>query len=245
MKKALLIAAAAVFLAGGSAIAYKAYAHGDGWRAGRWHQMNPEDMSAFADARIAALKAGLKLSAEQEKLWPPVEAAMRDLAKKRIDRHTQFRTEQRDRDTPLNPIERLRRGADFMSETGTDLKRLADAADPLYKTLDDAQKRRFDALARRGMHMRGMQHEGRGWRRFGDSGDEGRHPQMGPRMGMGPDHMGPGHMGPDRMGPGMRQGMGPMGPGMGPRHDDDDDRGPGWRQRTNFRLDAPLGAERL
>ncbi|MCC6946604.1 MAG: Spy/CpxP family protein refolding chaperone [Bradyrhizobiaceae bacterium] len=228
MKKALLIAAAAVFLAGGSAVAYKAYAHGDGWRHGRWHQMNADDMSAFADARIAALKAGLKLSAEQEKLWPPVEAALNDLAKKRIDRREQFRAERRDRQDVPNPIERMRRGADFMSETGTDLKRLADAADPLYQSLDDAQKRRFDALAQRGMHgMRGKHHEDRGWRRHGDLGDEGRHPGMGPGQ-MGPRHgMGPGH----------------MGPGMGPRGDDE--RGPGWRQRTNFQYGVPAGAERL
>lgn len=227
MKKALLIATAALFLGGGSAIAYKAYAHGDGWRHGRWHQMNTEDMSAFADARIAALKAGLRLNAGQEKLWPPVEAAMRDLAKKRIERREQFRAERRDRQDVPNPIERLRRGADFMSETGADLKRLADAADPLYQSLDEAQKRRFDALARRG--MRDMRHEGRGWRRSADLGDEGRHPHM--------------RMGPDHMGPGMRHGMDRMGPGMRPDHDDDD--GPGPRQRIDFRFDTPAGAERL
>ena len=30
-----------------------------------------EDAQAFADARVAALKAGLKLTPEQEKNWPP------------------------------------------------------------------------------------------------------------------------------------------------------------------------------
>ena len=49
-------------------------------------RMSPEDRAAFADARIAAVKAGLKLNADQEKLWPPVEAAVRDFAKLRIDR---------------------------------------------------------------------------------------------------------------------------------------------------------------
>ena len=48
--------------------------------------MNPEDRAAFADARIAAVHAGLKLNADQEKLWPPVEAAVREFAKLRIDR---------------------------------------------------------------------------------------------------------------------------------------------------------------
>ena len=49
-------------------------------------RMSPEDRAAFADARIAAVHAGLKLTPDQEKLWPPVEAAVRDLAKMRIDR---------------------------------------------------------------------------------------------------------------------------------------------------------------
>ena len=37
-------------------------------------RMNPEDRAAFVDARIAAVHAGLKLNADQEKLWPPVES---------------------------------------------------------------------------------------------------------------------------------------------------------------------------
>ena len=49
-------------------------------------RMNPEDRAAYADARIAAVHAGLKLTADQEKLWPPVEAAVREFAKLRIDR---------------------------------------------------------------------------------------------------------------------------------------------------------------
>jgi hypothetical protein len=44
-------------------------------------RFSPEDRAAFLDARIAALKAGLELNAEQEKNWPPLESAMRDLAK--------------------------------------------------------------------------------------------------------------------------------------------------------------------
>ena len=49
-------------------------------------RMSPEDRAAFADARIAAVHAGLKLTADQEKLWPPVESAVRDFVKLRIDR---------------------------------------------------------------------------------------------------------------------------------------------------------------
>src|ERR1700741_2219284 len=51
-------------------------------------KISPEDRAAFVDARIAAVHAGLKLTADQEKLWPPVEAAVRDFAKLRIDQIT-------------------------------------------------------------------------------------------------------------------------------------------------------------
>ena len=54
-------------------------------RTQRWRP-GAADIAAFGDARIAALHAGLKLTAEQEKLWPPVEAALRDLAKQRSER---------------------------------------------------------------------------------------------------------------------------------------------------------------
>src|SRR5436305_13093480 len=80
MKKVLLAGTAALVLAGSTAV----YAQHRPW----FHQhmrMSAEDRSAFADARIAAVHAGLKLTADQEKLWPPVEAAVREFAKLRID----------------------------------------------------------------------------------------------------------------------------------------------------------------
>jgi hypothetical protein len=176
--KALIVAAAAVVLVGGSALAYKAYARYDGWGHGRDHsRMSTDDMGAFVDARIAGLKAGLRLSAEQEKLWPPVETALKELSTKHIGRREEFRSqrnERADRDEPRerpSPIERLRKGADRMTEIGSDLKQLADATDPLYQSLDEPQKRRFDALAHAGMRGMGrMNHDGerRGWRRHGE-----------------------------------------------------------------------------
>ena len=75
MKKILLAGAAVLVLAGSSAV----YAQHRPWH--HHHaRMNPEDRAAFADARIAAVHAGLKLTPDQEKLWPPVEAAVREFA---------------------------------------------------------------------------------------------------------------------------------------------------------------------
>jgi hypothetical protein len=124
----------------------------------RW-QPSAEDISAFTDARIAGLKAGLKLTAEQEKDWPAVEAAIRDLArqradrmKERADRAAERRNARASGTEPPRPdaIERLRRGADSMTVRAAAIKRLADAAEPLYKSLDDSQKRRFGILLRMG-----------------------------------------------------------------------------------------------
>ena len=49
---------------------------------------------------------------------------------------------------------RLRDRADRMTATATALKKIADAADPLYKTLDDGQKRRLAMLTHHGHHRR-------------------------------------------------------------------------------------------
>jgi hypothetical protein len=125
----------------------------------RGFRPSAEDVEALTDARIAALKAGLKLSAEQEKHWPAVEAAIRELAKQRADRRREFadrmaaRREAQRSDNPPpapNAIERLRRGADALSTRGAALKKFADAAEPLYQSLDEAQKRRFSMLLRMG-----------------------------------------------------------------------------------------------
>ena len=140
---------------------------------GGWHP-SPDDMSAFADARIAALHAGLRLNADQEKSWPAFEQALHDFAKMRIDRMTARRDQQQQQQTATNsnPIERLQRRADAMTTRGAALKRLADTAAPLYQSLDDAQKNRFNVLARvlrphRRMAAMGGERFGGGQRGFG------------------------------------------------------------------------------
>ncbi|HWX59314.1 Spy/CpxP family protein refolding chaperone [Bradyrhizobium sp.] len=124
-------------------------------------RMSPEDRAAMADARIAAVHAGLKLTADQEKLWPPVETAVRDLAKLRIDHaNARMRAEdQPDQQTTDDPVARLRERADTMAGMAAAMKKVADAADPLYKSLDDGQKRRLAMLT----HWQ-RRFDGEGWR---------------------------------------------------------------------------------
>jgi hypothetical protein len=159
MRKVLLAGVAALAIAGSTV----AYAQHHRW----FHdhvRMNPEDRAAFTDARIAAVKAGLKLTPDQEKLWPPVETAVRDFAKLRTDRanaRMNARPEdaqKQDSQKPDDPVARLRERADTMATTAAAMKKIADAADPLYKTLDDGQKRRLAILT----HMEGR--FGGGWR---------------------------------------------------------------------------------
>jgi hypothetical protein len=159
MKKIFLAGVAGLAIAGSTV----AYAQHRPW----FHEhmrMSPEDRAAFTDARIAAVKAGLKLTPDQEKLWLPVEAAVRDFAKLRIDRANARMNADRDSQDlqkPTDPVTRLRERADTMAASAAAMKRIADAADPLYKTLDDGQKRRLAILTRMGGRFGG------GWRHHG------------------------------------------------------------------------------
>ena len=142
------IAAVAVLAIAGSTAVYAQHRH---WGGHGFSRMSPEDRSAYADARIAAVHAGLKLTADQEKLWPPVEAAVKEFAKLRIDRaNARMNAPQDDssQQKPDDPVARLRDRAENMAATAAAMKKIAEAADPLYKTLDDGQKRRLAVLTR-------------------------------------------------------------------------------------------------
>jgi LTXXQ motif family protein len=169
MKKVFLAGIAALAIAGSTV----AYAQNRQW----FHEhmrVSPEDRAAFADARIAAVHAGLKLTADQEKLWPAVETAARDFAKLRIDRaNARMNAKPDDAQTSDDPVARLRLRADNMAATAAAMKKIADAADPLYKTLDEGQKRRLAFLTHRGGHMGGGGWRQRGMDRGGEDGDRG------------------------------------------------------------------------
>jgi hypothetical protein len=105
-----------------------------------------------ADARIAALKAGLQLTPDQAKNWPAFEQALREMAQLRIERRQARQAAAQQGQTPpapaTTPFDRLAKRADNLSKVGTALKHIADAGGPLYQSLTDAQKRRFHVLAR-------------------------------------------------------------------------------------------------
>jgi zinc resistance-associated protein len=106
--------------------------------------LSPKDRAAFLDARIAAVHAGLGLTAEQEKLWPPVEQSYRDFAKLVMSQIEAFR----DRDRSIDPIAKLQKRSENMIARGEALKKLATAAGALYAGLNEDQKHRVPILVR-------------------------------------------------------------------------------------------------
>lgn len=164
--KTLLAGTAALAIAGGT-FAYAQQGPGGHMR-GAHAGMSAED--------IAAIRAGLKLTPEQEKNWPAVEAALRDMAKQRSERFAARASA----DKPADPVERLNLRADAMTQQGAALKKLADAAGPLYKSLDDGQKNRLLVLAKLGGPEGGMHGRGHGGKHHGG-------PRGGERGPMGQD----------------------------------------------------------
>ena len=118
-------------------------------------RLSAADLENLTDARIEIVKAALQLTPDQEKLWPPIEDAIRARAKDRqariaiaVERARELRDRSRievlrDR----NPIEFMKRRADRLAQRSADLKRLAEAWEPLYQTLTPEQKRRMAFLA--------------------------------------------------------------------------------------------------
>jgi hypothetical protein len=199
--------------------------------------------AAALDIRLAVFKSGLNLSAEQEKNWAAFAAAAEDAARFRASR----RQARREAPPPADPVARMHRRANALAEGAEVLKRLAEAAEPLYGSLDANQKQRFAVLMRvlgpRRPAMGGW-HQGMGMcgagpgapfgRQFGWQGQRGPGGwQDGPR---GPGRWQDGGRAPDdRRGPfGYRHGDDHRGYGRGDYHrrgGDDDGYGRGYDRR--------------
>ena len=192
MFKPVIVGMAVLAVAGSSLIYAQSGGHeGFGrWRAERHRALSADDMAAFTDARIAALKAGLELTPDQAKNWSPFEQAVRELAQLRIQQ-AQARQQLRQSDNAPGPFDRLGQRADNLAKTSAALKKVADTGAPLYQSLTDAQKGRFRVLARmlrphprRAMFLR----RGRdGDREFGRGGAGRFGPRMAPKGDDGND----------------------------------------------------------
>jgi len=101
---------------------------------------------ALVERKVEILKTALSLTPEQQKLWPAVEDSIRTRAAMRLGRITKL-VALRDSDKDVSPIEMMRIRADTLANKATELKKLADAWQPLYATLDSNQKDRLAFLA--------------------------------------------------------------------------------------------------
>ncbi len=156
--------------------------------------VTPNQVVDLADAKIAQLKADLRLTADQDKNWGGLSTALHDMAVRRSDRMKAAREQRasmpvdatapatsttttapvtdpatrprddrdsrdmradrdrdRDRDRAPDIVADMRKQADELAAKSDDFRKFADAAGPLYTSLDDSQKGRFLAFTQRNM----------------------------------------------------------------------------------------------
>ena len=138
MRKTLILVTTAALLSGtamtGSAIARD--------RSDRT-ELTSSQITDQVAARAAQMKADLRLTAEQEKNWPAFETAVVDMWKKQGEQQTAWRSAHAKQPVSVDLIDEMRKDADDQIDRSNARKKLADAAQPLYSSLDDQQKRRF------------------------------------------------------------------------------------------------------
>ena len=105
-------------------------------------QLTAEQIVANSDANIERIKTELKLTPEQEKHWAGFNSAMHYLGHNGADR-LNLRIARAKRDPPDDIIEQMRNEAQFLNDRAVDQRNVADAAEPLFASLDDKQKARF------------------------------------------------------------------------------------------------------
>jgi hypothetical protein len=100
------------------------------------------------DARIAQLKANLRLNQDQESDWGKLENALKDISKRRAERRIALLDEYEKREKPLTHAEMLRKHADAMAARAEELRAIADAAEPLSDKFNPQQRQRVDNIIR-------------------------------------------------------------------------------------------------
>lgn len=199
---------------------------------GGWHRLSPEARARLDEGKLAMAKTALKLSADQEKLWAPVEseiraffkdrdAKMAERSKMREDRKAArdaAKTDDAQKQQRPDMAERIEKMSQTMSARADRLKSFSSAFKPFYASLSTEQKDVLRPLARDLMPgLGGRGHKGPRWAHGGGWGERGGHHGKGHHGGWG------------------RHGGGERG---GPMNDMDDD-GP-----ANAPTDAPKPADK-
>jgi hypothetical protein len=118
-------------------------------------QMTAEQIVSNSDANIERIKKELNLTPEQEKHWAGFNSAMHYLGHNGADR-LNLRVARAKRDPPDDIIEQMRNEAQFLNDRAVDQRNVADAAEPLFTSLDDKQKAVFIQEMVNLSHERGL-----------------------------------------------------------------------------------------
>jgi hypothetical protein len=118
-------------------------------------QLTAEQIVANSDADIERIKTELNLTPDQEKNWSGFSSAMHYLGHNGADR-LNLRIARAQRDPPDDIVEQMRNEAQFLVDRAQDQRNVADAADPLYASLDNKQKQIFIDEMVRLSHERGL-----------------------------------------------------------------------------------------
>jgi hypothetical protein len=153
-------ALAGLLLAGaaGIAIAQQTPGPDEGARA---RGPSPEIAQRIIDGRLAWLKAALRLTPEQESLWPALETAIRENAAERMRLRQERWQAREERRARADLVDRLDRIGSRLEARAAAVKRLSSALKPLYATFSDDQKevmRIAIANAMRARHGSGRWH---------------------------------------------------------------------------------------
>jgi hypothetical protein len=111
--------------------------------------------NTLTDMRIDLVKAALQLTPDQAKYWPAVESAIRARAEDRKARLAKIgetvgkRADENRVEVLRNrdPITFLQRRSEALAQRSADLDKLAEAWQPLYKTLSPEQRQRMAAIS--------------------------------------------------------------------------------------------------
>ncbi|WP_342729829.1 Spy/CpxP family protein refolding chaperone [Bradyrhizobium sp. B117] len=118
-------------------------------------QLTADQIVSNSDSYIERIKTELNLTPDQEKHWYGFSSAMHYLGHNGAER-LNLRVARAKRDPPDDIIEQMRNEAQFLIDRAADQRNVADAAEPLYSSLDDKQKQVFIQEMVRLSHERGL-----------------------------------------------------------------------------------------
>lgn len=118
-------------------------------------ELTAEQIVANSDAYVDRIKTELNLTPEQERNWSSFNSAMHNLGHNGAER-LNLRIARAKRDPPDDIVEQMRNEAQFLNDRAVDQRSVADAAEPLFTSLDDKQKTIFIEEMVRLSHERGL-----------------------------------------------------------------------------------------